>query len=43
MINLKNFDSNLLRKDKKSYTQEHWSLFHWIHHNRKYQKSGKYP
>ena len=30
MINIKKFDSSLLKRDKKSYKK------HWIHHNKKW-------
>ena len=32
MINLKNFESNLLKFDKK-IIQKHWYLQHWIHYD----------
>ena len=34
MINIKNFDSNLLKIDKKSY-KNNWYLLYRIHHNKK--------
>ena len=33
MINIKNFDSNLLKIDKKDI-ERHQYLLHWIHHNK---------
>ena len=33
MINNKNFDSNLLKIDKKPY-KKHWYLLHWTNHNK---------
>ena len=35
MINIKNFDSGLLKIDKK-IIQKRWYLLYWIHHNKKY-------
>ena len=35
LINIKNFDSNLPERDKKSY-KKHWYLLYQIHHNGKY-------
>ena len=32
MINLKNFESNLLKLDKK-IIQKHWYLQHWIYYD----------
>ena len=32
IINLKNFDSKLLKIDKKSY-KEHWYLQYWIYYS----------
>ena len=34
MINIKDFDSSLLKLDKK-IMQKHWYLQHWIHYNKK--------
>ena len=34
MINIKDFDSSLLKIDKK-IIPKHWHLQHWIHHNKK--------
>ena len=31
MINIKNFDSNLLKIDKK-FVQKHWYLLNWLYH-----------
>ena len=38
MINIKNFDSNLLKIDKKSmvFITLQWYLLHWIYHNKNY-------
>ena len=33
MINLENFESNLLKIDKKHSLQKYWYLLHWIHHD----------
>ena len=33
MINLKHFDSILLKLDKK-VVKKHWYLIYWIHHNK---------
>ena len=35
MINIKNFNSDLLKIEKK-VIEEHQYLLHWIHHNKKY-------
>ena len=34
MIDIKTFDSSLLRIDKKSY-KKHWYLQHWIYYKQK--------
>ena len=36
MINIKNFDSNLLKIERQKVIQKHWYLLQWIHHNKKY-------
>ena len=38
MINIKKFDSNLLKIDKKSmvFITLQWYLLHWIYHNKNY-------
>ena len=35
MVNIKNFESNLLKIDE-TIVQKHWYLLHCIHHNKKY-------
>ena len=33
MINIKDFDSSLIKTDKK-IIQKHWYLQHWMHYNK---------
>ena len=35
MINIKNFDSSLIKNCRK-IIQKYWYLLCWIHHNKKY-------
>ena len=35
MINIEDFDSSLLKIDKKKTVQKYCYLLHWIHHNKK--------
>ena len=41
MINIKNFDSSLLKIGKK-IIWEHWHLLYWIYHNERYWWLWKY-
>ena len=34
MINIKDFDSSLIKTDKK-IIQKHWYLQHWMHYNKR--------
>ena len=35
MINIKDFNTNQIKKDKNSY-KKYWHLLHWIYHNKRY-------
>ena len=36
MINIKDFDSNVLKIDKKSYKNIDIYLLHWVHYNERF-------